>query len=307
MSEKTFLKPDFIGIGPPKTGTTWIYKNLSQHQQISMPPDKEIRYFYEKHFVGELGLLKLLLSDHWHVKGRRAFHKNRLRAHFKSLLGCRLDVHDLRWDLKYLFGNRSFSWYASLFNENCVSGDISAKYCELPEEWIRKIKHHFPRLKVLITLRDPVEREWSRAKMNLSKKPNRPLSTVKKHEFLTQFNDPPQKTSNDYKRVIESWSRYFPSEQILVLFYDELVEDPYGYFLKICRFLSIKEPDEEAKAKLEEYVFKGVKGGIPDEFRDILFEMHQDNILDLIGYYPDNDYPKRWLAKHQAHREIPVD
>ena len=192
---ETFSKPDFIGIGPPKTGTTWIYKNLSDHPQVKMPPDKEIRYFWERHFVGKLNLRERLTSDHWHVKGRRAFHRNRFRAHLSDIAALRVNGGELFWDLKYLLGSRTDKWYASLFQQGALSGDITAKYCELPEEEIEKISRAFPRLKVLITLRDPVEREWSRAKMNLSKKPGRPLSAIADQEFIVQFNDPPQKKS----------------------------------------------------------------------------------------------------------------
>jgi hypothetical protein len=37
--------PDFMVIGPPKTGTSWMFANLSQHPGIYMPEGKELRYF----------------------------------------------------------------------------------------------------------------------------------------------------------------------------------------------------------------------------------------------------------------------
>lgn len=299
MNFETFSKPDFIGIGPPKTGTTWIYENLLTHPQVAMPPDKEIRYFWERYFVGTLNLRELLSSDHWHVRGRRAFHKNRFRKHFSDLLTLKLNFKELRWDLNYLSGNRTDRWYASLFQQNVISGDITAKYCELPEDEIVKISQVFPQLKIIITLRDPIEREWSRAKMNLSKKPGRQLSDVTHQEFISQFNDPPQKRSNDYATLIDQWGKCFEKNQILVLFYDELLENPFHYFSKLCDFLAISGPDASARKQLEKYVFKGVRGEVPPEFNDILFSMHEEHILKLIDYYPSVDYPRKWLEKHQ--------
>ena len=41
----------FIAIGPPKTGTTWLYKNLVNHPEVSLPRDKEIRYFELRELV----------------------------------------------------------------------------------------------------------------------------------------------------------------------------------------------------------------------------------------------------------------
>ena len=300
MKFETFGKPDFIGIGPPKTGTTWIYANLLKHPQVEMPPDKEIRYFWEKHFVGKLTLREWLTSDHWHVRGRRAFHKNRFRQHFYDAARLKLNAKELRWDWKYLSWNRTDRWYASLFGENVISGDITAKYCELPEDAIVKISRAFPLLKIIITLRDPVEREWSRAKMNLSKKPGRQLSDVTHAEFIAQFNDPPQKRSNDYASLIDQWGRCFDRDQMLVLFYDELLENPFHYFSKLCEFLAISSPDSSARTQLEDYVFKGVRGEVPQAFKDTLFSMHKEGISKLIDYFPSVDYPKNWLKKYQG-------
>lgn len=300
MNFETFSKPDFIGIGPPKTGTTWIYENLLTHPQVDMPPDKEIRYFWERYFVGTLNLRELLSSEHWHIRGRRAFHKNRFRKHFSDLVTLKLNFKELRWDLKYLSGNRTDRWYASLFQQNVISGDITAKYCELPEDEIVKISQVFPQLKIIITLRDPIEREWSRAKMNLSKKPGRQLSEVTHQEFISQFNDPPQKKSNDYATLIAQWGKFFDKSQILVLFYDELLENPFHYFSKLCDFLAISGPDASARQQLEKYVFKGVRGEMPPEFKDTLFSMHEEHILKLIDYYPSVDYPRKWLERYQT-------
>jgi len=299
MKPETFTKPDFIGIGPPKTGTTWIYQNLLNHPQVEMPPDKEIRFFWERYFVGKLSLRELLTGDHWHVKGRRTFHKNRFKKHFSDLIKFKLNSAELCWDTTYRLGNRSYRWYASLFQQEIVSGDITAKYCELPEAEISRISQVFPRLKIIITLRDPVEREWSRAKMNLSKKPGRLLSDIKHSEFLAQFNDPPQKKANDYAPLIEQWRRFFGDDQVLVLFYDELLENPFHYFSKLCDFLAISTPEASARKELEKYVFKGVKGEVPQVFKDALFCMHEEHILKLKKYLPSVDYPEKWLRKYR--------
>ena len=37
--------PDFIGVGPEKTGTTWIHSRLRRHPDVWVPPIKELRYF----------------------------------------------------------------------------------------------------------------------------------------------------------------------------------------------------------------------------------------------------------------------
>ena len=33
--------PDFICIGAPKSGTTWLHKNLTLHPEVELPPKKK--------------------------------------------------------------------------------------------------------------------------------------------------------------------------------------------------------------------------------------------------------------------------
>lgn len=297
MTGKTFNKPDFIGIGPPKTGTTWIYENLKNHPQVVMPPDKEIRFFWERVFLGNLSLRQRLTSDHWHVQWRRHYLKDRFRTHLSDLARLKVDGQSLNWDLRFLLWKQTDEWYSGLFSKDAVAGDISAKYCELPEDEIARIHAAFPHLKILITLRNPVEREWSRAKMNLCKKRNRQISEVSDEEFIAQFNDPPQFHSNDYKRLIQSWQNRFSSSQVLILFYDELLEDPFGYYCRICDFLNISRPANEQEESLKKIVFKGIKGNVPARLEKILIGMHRENIENLSNYLSTEPYPRKWLEQ----------
>jgi len=297
-SDITFNKPDFIGIGPPKTGTTWIYENLRKHPQVVMPPDKEIRYFWERAFIGNLTYAERFKSAHWHVRGRRFYLKNRFKTHLADLLRFKIDLQSLAWDTRYLFWKQTDDWYSRLFSQTAIGGDISAKYCELPKAEIARIKAVFPHLKILITLRDPIEREWSRAKMNLCKKRNRQIEEVSEQEFVTQFNDPPQFKSNDYKRLIEQWQNQFSSSQVFVLFHDELLVNPFGYYCKLCDFLQIERPTRDEEKRLKKYVFKGIKGNIPPHLKEILIGMHADHIQSLTDYLPHEPYPRKWLERY---------
>ena len=295
--ETTFDKPDFIGIGPPKTGTTWIYENLRKHPQVVMPPDKEIRYFWERAFIGNLSYAERLKSEHWHVRGRRFYLKNRFKAHLADLLRLKVDSESLTWDSRYLLWKQTDAWYSGLFSTSAVGGDISAKYCELPETEVARIRATFPRLKVVITLRDPIEREWSRAKMNLCKKRNRQIADVSTDEFVTEFNDPPQFKSNDYKSLIELWQKQFSPAQVLILFHDELLENPFVYYCRLCDFLQLERPNREAENRLREVVYKGIEGTIPPHLKEILVGMHTDHIQSLKDFIPQEPYPGKWLER----------
>jgi hypothetical protein len=55
LSSNRLFLPDFLGIGAPQSGTTWLYENLRSHPEIFMPERKELRYF-EKNFYKSLSL-----------------------------------------------------------------------------------------------------------------------------------------------------------------------------------------------------------------------------------------------------------
>ncbi|MEM6472625.1 MAG: sulfotransferase domain-containing protein [Planctomycetota bacterium] len=41
--------PNFLFIGPPKTGSTWLYEVLAQHPQVFVPTLKDL-YFFDRHY-----------------------------------------------------------------------------------------------------------------------------------------------------------------------------------------------------------------------------------------------------------------
>lgn len=66
---RSTLRPDFLIISPPKTGSTWLASNLRHHPQLFIPDIKEIKYFsslmewfdldwYLEHFRPGAGRLK---------------------------------------------------------------------------------------------------------------------------------------------------------------------------------------------------------------------------------------------------------
>ncbi len=44
-SVKRLCLPDFLGIGLPQSGTTWLYENLRCHPHLNLPSTKELHYF----------------------------------------------------------------------------------------------------------------------------------------------------------------------------------------------------------------------------------------------------------------------
>ncbi len=57
MYNNTLLKlkrVGFVGVGYPKSGTTWLYEILNQHPEICMCSSKETNFFLSKEFLVDL-------------------------------------------------------------------------------------------------------------------------------------------------------------------------------------------------------------------------------------------------------------
>ena len=297
-------KPSFVAIGPPKTGTTWLYEMLRKHPQVELTPVKEIGYFWEKAYLGDAGLINLINPYARFKQSRRVVIKKewmarRLKAHFQALAGLKLNWAELKWDFRYFVLPHNDKWYLSLFNNKKVSGDISPSYALLPEKEIESLKNLNPDVKIIISLRDPVERQWSRVKMKIKtrsrkKKQNLIQDNAKLIEQIIE--DKHNNSSFDYVEIIERWSKYFPQKNIFVFFYEELLNDPSRLLNDLCIFLGIDVVDIGKAA--EERVNKGIELDLPPKCLNLLINMNLPYLEKMPSFF-SKKYPKEWLEKYK--------
>ncbi len=292
--------PNFICIGPEKTGTSWLYTKLKKHPQVFLPPVKEIRYFWEKVFLPEQNLVKRFTDSHWHNVSCQKYLQNRRRFYFnqtKQIILLKKDIlKRLIWDFKYLFLPRTENWYSSLFKVegNLVSGDITPLYYRLPETEIYEISRSFPNLKIIIILINHIDRSWSKAKMNLCVHRKRKIEEVNQEEFYYHF-DEEFKLLPSYRNLINLWKNYFPPENIHVNFYDKMAEDPLTFLSDICNFIEVdinKIPNYSSE-KLSKKVNRGLEINIPNDYSNYLIQLYSNCIEEVAKDYPV--YPQRWV------------
>jgi hypothetical protein len=274
----TGKKPDFVCIGPEKTGTTWLYSVLRDHPQVYLPPTKELRFLDEGGLIPTHNLRRLFFSRHWHYADIR----DRLWRVLRRSLGRDIADpkwrKDLRWHLLYILGRRSFDWYDKLFAAagSQMAGDISPLYYHIPESRIRELAVHNPAVKVLVFVRDPVERAWSKAKMNLMKHKGQSYDMMPREVFFETFDDI-QKAWISYRETIAAWRRHF--RDVFVGLFDDLQEDPESFYCSVCRFLGIENAPPR-NDRLKTVVNKGIRLDAPEEYRAYLFAQYEAEIME---------------------------
>ncbi len=238
------MKPDFIGIGAQKAGSTWLNSQLKMCSDVWLPPVKELHYFdgglrqveAEKQKRGPWETnIRETLRGHREKGGQL---KQRLRRHLK-----RRDFGALRWEMRWKFGRRNDEWYCRLFDEagsDRVCGEITPEYAVLAEEAVHRMARLNPRLKVILFVRDPLDRAWSALRFAASRGVvNVDLGSADEvGKFLVL---PGTLRRSDYLETLRIYARVLPPEQILIGFFDAITEAPAELMAGICRFLEVKE------------------------------------------------------------------
>ncbi len=280
-----YQEPTFMVIGAQKSGTSWIYQYFKMHPGIRSLPVKEFHFFddYERRINGN------------------SIPRGKLRAFLKCIwFGITKHPYYAIWGFIFTFTKRdidkkTLDRYAKLFYWNKPSGDITPAYATLSEKTIAHIARRFPNLKIIYIMRNPVERLWSATKMNyfVHLKENR--DTITEEKYLQQFDKP--NLRNDYLHTINSWSKYFPAENIFLGFFEDLKVDAEKFIREIEVFLEIQHYHNPQK--LSKTINKGKSMKIRPEHERYLYEKFYPMIKELSIYFKDHPQnpPKKWLEK----------
>ena len=212
------VDPNFMLIGAQKCGTSWLAAMLKQHPEIYVPEKKELHFFnvnsnyargiewYRKQFEGWAGQPRVgdcTPAYLWERDATEAF-QNTFRNHDQSPI--------------------SFSTHDFLNRNNA-----------------KRVWRHYPDLKLIVTLRDPVQRSISGFMHSIRARRISPRSRILdvcgQHGILEM--------SIYYQQLME-WMKFFPKEKFLFLVYEEDIRRNKSETLrKVFRHLEV-DPDFDA-------------------------------------------------------------
>ena len=236
--------PDFFIAGPQRTGTTWLHANMRFHPEIFLSEPKEI-YFFSR------------LKTPEHEKFQSA---------------------DLEWYLS-LFRERPALWlykqalcllrYQRPYRP-IVKGEATASYAALDRDVIADVAVLNPALKVVMMVRDPIERAWSHAKKDLARNRGRRLSDVADDEIERFFRDDYQLRCARYAENLENWAAYFPRQQIFIGRFDDIEKRPEAFLTDVLSFLGVSTDRRYVPASVREPVNPTAESGVPERHRRVL-------------------------------------
>lgn len=251
--------PDFMVIGAQRAGTTSLFAGLCDHPQVLAPRQKELHRLDQKN------------RSAWNARVGMPTNR-RIREASQSL------------------GRRA------------ITGEATPMYLFHPDVPERAARLH-PDAKLIVTLRHPSRRAWSHYKHSVrlgleTESFSRALALEEDRlagddrrthrggpETLWPLRDWSYAARGRYTEQLECWLRYFPQEQLLVVFFEDLVSDTEAQLAAIQRFLDLGEPRlrlpwlNSAK-RIDDDIEHGV------ESLALLAQDQRSGIIDLIGRDP---------------------
>jgi len=304
--ESDLIRPNFIIVGAARSGTTSLYYWLRAHPQVFMSPVKETNYFAQlkPKFTGP--------GDN------EALHKPLER----NADGSYKDRHAAIIT--------SWQEYLALFSgsENYPArGEASPAYLFYPCT-AKNIREVLPECKIVIVLREPVERAISNYKAlrgagremldfeSALKKESDRLRKGWEHFWA-------YKGLGLYYEQVRRYFDVFPRNQLGIWLYEDLRENPREIYKQICKFLGVNtdfvpnfiqknpSPDGYIPAifrSFSQFIPDGIKSAIKlfvyerlsvqikvkPETKAFLREYYQEDVHRLNELIPELDVVKRW-------------
>jgi hypothetical protein len=241
--------PDLLIAGPQRTGTTWLHANLRFHPQVFLAEPKELFFFS-----------RLKTPDH------PKFQSNQLDWYLSFF---RREPLWRRLAKTAICLRRSHALYRPR-----VRGEATASYAALDRDVIAEISVLNPVMKVIMMIRDPVDRAWSHAKKDLARKRQRHMEEVSDAELHEFFNDPYQRRCARYVENCDNWAAHLRPGHLLVCFFEDVRERPRDLLLEVMRFLDV---DAE-----ERYVPRAVAASVNPTAPDKMPDRHRRFLEDLL-------------------------
>lgn len=216
--------PNFFIVGAARCGTTSLYNYLQQHPQVYMSPIKEPHFFSTDFKIEEMDPVYL---------------KNKIidfEKYFSYKPLKKLHITHITKEEYY------YKLFEDVKNEKAI-GEASTGYL-YSKVAAKNIKEKIPHAKIIIILRDPIERAFSHYLMDLN-------AGLISGDFI-------EEVLKDYNRVPKGWGithlyidlglyykqvkRYldiFPKENIKIIIFEEMKANFQKIFQEICKFLEI--------------------------------------------------------------------
>lgn len=223
--------PNFLLIGAPECGCDIIKTVLQKNQKVWFPPLDNILAFHSAFQIERIQIAQQL----W--RGEIPFKLSKLRWYINYFLQ---PVPTKKWYLRLIHNKEP----------GIIKGELSDEYITLPFDEVEKLYETMPECKIVMMIRNPVERSFASIREKFKNNAKTPLSKLTKRQLVTLMNSDWARTHSAFQNAIDSWPVFFPRSQIFIGFYQDLINSPENFFEKLHAFLEIPDAAPVTKDSL---------------------------------------------------------
>lgn len=134
---------------------------------------------------------------------------------------------------------KDLDWYWSHFtspdDEATVRGESTPFYARLSDASVGSIARLLPDASVIVTLRNPIDRCWSGAHLDLGHYGGRDLTDLSPGTFFRYFERSRVIRYTDYETILQRWMSAFGRKQIHVALFEDIQSQPVAMLNSIFR------------------------------------------------------------------------
>ncbi len=287
--------PDFLIIGPQRTGTTWLSANLRRHNEIFFSYPKELYFFnrldlpdnrYSRHYYAFDNSLAL--------KNPTTFIREAIKVFYFDFLKTGVSqANQLEWYLSFFtdsflekaYKHRYFNKNYKLPYDPKVRGEATASYAMLNPEIVKEICALNPNIKIILMIRRPWDRAWSHAKKYLIRSQIGEKREVEDQAFFDFFNLEYQIRCGTYTEQIDNWSRNLKKGNLFIGSYEMIKHNPKQLLLNIFKFLQVDANEKLVGKQATEIINPTSSQAMPASFLNYLQELYSEEVQQLKTRY----------------------
>ncbi len=162
-----------------------------------------------------------------------------------------------------------------------LPGEITPSYSVLPMERIRLMHAVMPDARLILLLRNPIDRAWSHLLMHLLRRQRHSFDSLTVDQMLAHLKKPGCYERGCYLRMLHRWESVFPPEQLLVGFFEDLTLRPQGLLQDVLDHIGFTGEVTWDTLPYQKLVNKAPDLPMPLPIRAFLEEQFQDELAGL--------------------------
>jgi hypothetical protein len=161
-----------------------------------------------------------------------------------------------------------------------------------------------PDLRLIMTIRNPVDRAWSGARRvmaQLAEADGIPVEEFSDDEYFAYFDQewayrPVRNPHGEYVqgmlqghycRAIDHYKKYFSDDQLLICFFDDIKREPQLLLERIFQHIGVRTDVDWSSFLLGKVINQNPRRDIPERFLRYLENLYEPEIAELQRRFPE--------------------